>query len=134
MTDTKHKFGPQNKDEERVFAVEGFRVDVRHELQKLLNAKQLTFRALADLIGMSEEFVVKIMTIDDHLTLEWLGEIAFALDMECAISFKPRHTFENTTLAVAGTGTDSNDMPYVTVKEIETGKTHKLYSLNGRTK
>lgn len=76
------EFGPKNKAEEVVFAMEGLRVDVLCELQSLLNSKRLTAEQVEEMSG-----VPGIFDDDSDLTIRQLARIAHALNAVVDLSF-----------------------------------------------
>lgn len=83
------KFGPQNKDEASVFALEELRADVQYEIMRRMKQLGLTQAALAKKIGTSAAWVSQILDDDANLTLESISKVFLALESKCHISAFP---------------------------------------------
>lgn len=83
------KFGPQNKDETAVFALEELRADVQYEMLKRMKEMGLSQASLAKKMGVSAAWVSQILDDDANLTLESIAKVFTALSSKCHISAFP---------------------------------------------
>jgi transcriptional regulator with XRE-family HTH domain len=82
-------FGPKDAREREAFAVEGFRVDVQHQIQAAMNRRGMTQRDLARRLELTEARVSQIFSENCNLTIRSLARILHALSFECALTVRP---------------------------------------------
>jgi transcriptional regulator with XRE-family HTH domain len=75
-------FGPRSEREELTFAAEGFRIDVQHELYRVMQEKRVSQKELARRLGVTEARVSQVFADNCNVTLRTLGKIFHALGVE----------------------------------------------------
>lgn len=81
------RFGPKNREEEEIFAVEGLIFDVQYEIQRLMRERGLTQKALAERLGCSRAWVSQLLSDKGaNMTLETIARVFFALKAECSFA------------------------------------------------
>lgn len=73
-------FGPQNEEEERIFAEEEFRVDVQQFVHNLMTEKKVSQRELARRLKVTEARVSQVFSDNCNVTVRVLARIFHALD------------------------------------------------------
>lgn len=83
-------FGPKNAEEVVVFAEEGFRVHVQHQVQTRLNELGLTHRDLARRMGVSDQRVSQLLSDSARLTVQTVARIFHHLGREVRLASEER--------------------------------------------
>lgn len=74
--------GPRSKEEEEIYAVESFRVDIQHELQTLINRKKISRERLRRDTDIDVE---EVFSDEYELTVRQLAKLTFHLGARCYI-------------------------------------------------
>lgn len=85
--------GPRNEDEKEVFTVEGFRVDVQHRMQKLMNERGVDKKELAKRLAVSPARISQIFSDECNITIRMLARVFHALEDECFLSSRRSKSF-----------------------------------------
>jgi transcriptional regulator with XRE-family HTH domain len=72
-------FGPQNEEEELIFAEEAFRVDTQVKIHELMIRKGLSQRDLAERLKVSEARVSQFFSDKFNMTVRKLAKIFFVM-------------------------------------------------------
>jgi predicted XRE-type DNA-binding protein len=83
-------FGPQNEEEERIFAEENFRIDVQVALRELMVEKGVTQKELARRLHVSESRVSQIFSDEFNMTVRKLAAFYHALGEYPVVTTKPQ--------------------------------------------
>lgn len=78
-------FGPTNRDEATAFVIEGLRADFQYMVLKALRDRGMSQAAFARDIGVSPAWVSQMLGDDANLTLETIGRVVAALDIQCSL-------------------------------------------------
>lgn len=76
-------FGPSDRKEAEIFALEGLRADVQYEILKAIRAAGITQAELARRMGVKPAWVSQLLGDDANLTLESIAKIFTALNVDC---------------------------------------------------
>ena len=78
------KFGPKNRCEEEIFAIEELIFDVQYTIQKLMKRANISQKELAKRLGCSAPRVSQILSDEGaNVTIETLARVLHALGAEC---------------------------------------------------
>lgn len=85
----RNKFGPQNPEEEAIFAEEQFRVHIQHVLRQTMNEVGISSKELAEKIGMSaENFEDFFFSSDCFVSPQWLAHIFHILGYKIELTVR----------------------------------------------
>lgn len=79
---------PRDEAEEEIYAVEAFRVDTQHLLQRLINQKRISKERLEEKAGVKLD---EVFSDEYELTVRQLARLAFHLGSECSVAAIPRN-------------------------------------------
>lgn len=85
---TPGKFGPKDKFEEEIFAVERLRADLQHVIFTVMQESGINRKALADRLACSQSNISQLLSEDGNPTIETIGRVFYALRDELHISSK----------------------------------------------
>lgn len=83
-------FGPQNKSEEMLFAIEGTRVDLQHRIQMVLNRCGISRDELARRLGKKRQYVDKKLFAENaNPSIVVIAKVFHVMGMELVLTHKP---------------------------------------------
>lgn len=85
-----HPFGPRNEEEALVFAEENFRVDVQHQIHRIMGVQGISDKDLAERLGLTEEDVESFFGDDAMIDFRMLARIFHVLNTRCKLSWELR--------------------------------------------
>jgi len=83
MTRAKGMFGPMDREEEAIFAVEGLLADVQLSIQEAMLDRGVSRSELARRLGCSPANVTQLLSEDANLTVQTVARIFHRLGMKC---------------------------------------------------
>ncbi|NTG19409.1 helix-turn-helix transcriptional regulator [Agrobacterium rhizogenes] len=83
------KFGPADRREAFIFALEEYRADIQYEILRAMKKAGMSQADLAKKMGTSAAFVSQILGDDANLTLETIVKASLALGFQPKFGFEP---------------------------------------------
>lgn len=88
MTHAKSTFGPANRDEELIFAVEGLLADVQLSIEEAMLNLGVSRSELARRLGCSAANVTQLLSEDANLTVQTVAKILHCLGMKAQLRLR----------------------------------------------
>ena len=86
--DTATRFGPKNRNEREIFAIENLRADLQYTLHNVMREKKVSRKELAKRLNCSQANVTQLLGDDANPTVETIARIFLALQDEILLTSK----------------------------------------------